>query len=117
MPVYEYRCWKCDEQFENIKPIKDREYDKCPVCGSKVRVAVSVPCMQPDPYWSGHIDDTFGYVTSKKELRDKERRAGYRPSDKGDGANAAIARSYRERKEDVIREKVVGETVREVCNT
>ena len=114
MPVYEYKCWKCEEEFERIKQIKDRETDHCPKCGAKVRVAVSVPCMQPDSYWSGHVDDTFGYVTSKKQLRDLESRAGYRPSDKGDGASARIARASQERKEDVVRTKAISETVRDI---
>jgi putative FmdB family regulatory protein len=116
MPCYEYNCWKCGEHFERIKPIRDRASDVCPECGSKVRVAVSVPTMQPDPYWSGHVDDTFGYVTSKKELRDKEARAGLRPSEPGDASDVKLARANIERKEDIVREKVIGETVRELCN-
>ena len=114
MPVYEYKCWKCEHKFERIKPIRDRGVHKCPRCDAIVRVAVSVPCVQPDPYWSGHMDDTFGYVTSKKQLRDLEKGAGLRRSDKGDGANARLARAGQERKEDVIRTKAISETVRDI---
>jgi putative FmdB family regulatory protein len=114
MPCYEYHCWRCDIRVEVIKALKDRETDSCPKCGAKIKQVVSIPTMLPDPYWSGHVDDTFGYVTSKKQLRDREKRAGYRPSDPGDAASAKLARADRERKEDVIREKAVGETVREM---
>ena len=114
MPCYEYHCEYCGKRFERIKPVQHRERDKCPCCGTIVKVGVSVPCMQPDTYWSGHVDDTFGYVTSKKQLRELEAQAGFRRKDKGDGANARIARGYREHKEDVLREKSIGETVRDV---
>lgn len=115
MPCYEYHCWRCDLRTEAIKAIHERKTDTCPKCGAKIKMVVSVPCMQPDPYWSGHVDDTFGYVTSKKELRDKEARAGLRHCDPGDAASAKLARAEREHKEDVVREKVIGETVREMC--
>ena len=114
MPIYEYKCWRCSLEFERIKPIRARECNDCPRCGAVVRVGVSVPCMQPDPYWSGHVDDSFGYVTSKKQLRELEAQAGFRRKDKGDGANARIARGYREHKEDVLREKSIGNTVRDI---
>lgn len=35
MPIYEYRCNKCDSQFEDMRPMSERD-DKaeCPECGS-----------------------------------------------------------------------------------
>lgn len=36
MPIYEYRCKKCNHKFEVLKPIERRDEDeKCPVCSSK----------------------------------------------------------------------------------
>jgi putative FmdB family regulatory protein len=80
MPIYEYRCEKCKTQFEYIKlrPQPDGTR-KCPECGAEAELAVSVPYMQPDDLWAGRVDPTLGYVTSRKQLREKER--SRRPND------------------------------------
>jgi len=33
MPVYEYRCAKCEEEFELTRKFSDPPVDKCPQCG------------------------------------------------------------------------------------
>lgn len=34
MPLYEYRCRKCDHEFEQMRSLKDRDQDvSCPKCG------------------------------------------------------------------------------------
>lgn len=34
MPIYEYRCKKCETVFQVLKPINKKEYpEKCPKCG------------------------------------------------------------------------------------
>lgn len=114
MPCYEYTCIKCGHEFEHIVTVARRNAQDCPKCGYFSRMRVSIPCMQPDSYWSGHVDATFGYVTSKKELREKEKRAGLRRSDPGDRASARLAKADREHKEDVVRNRVVNETVRDI---
>ena len=36
MPIYEYRCKKCDARFEAIRPVGDRGRGlACPECGAK----------------------------------------------------------------------------------
>ena len=36
MPLYEYQCTKCKEQFSRLVPIsKSDELPTCPKCGSK----------------------------------------------------------------------------------
>lgn len=36
MPIYEYKCQKCNEQFEMYKPLSaSDEMVKCPKCGEK----------------------------------------------------------------------------------
>ena len=36
MPIYAYRCKKCDEKFEEFRNIRDTDNDvECPVCGEK----------------------------------------------------------------------------------
>lgn len=36
MPMYEYRCRKCDESYEQLRRMQDAELDlKCPECGGE----------------------------------------------------------------------------------
>ena len=36
MPIYEYKCKKCDEKFEMFRSISGSDNDVCcPVCGEK----------------------------------------------------------------------------------
>ena len=36
MPIYEFRCKKCEERFEAIRPMGDTGRDlTCPECGAK----------------------------------------------------------------------------------
>lgn len=42
MPTYNYRCSKCESEFEKIKPIsarKEPEEQPCPECGTVGKVA------------------------------------------------------------------------------
>ncbi len=41
MPTYEYKCSKCDHQFETFQPISDEPVKKCPSCGGKVKRLIS----------------------------------------------------------------------------
>ena len=33
MPLYEYKCKKCEKEFQSITTVKKREHSKCPYCG------------------------------------------------------------------------------------
>jgi putative FmdB family regulatory protein len=41
MPVYEYRCDSCNNQFELRQKFSDPPADRCPKCGGTVRKLVS----------------------------------------------------------------------------
>jgi putative FmdB family regulatory protein len=41
MPIYEYICEGCNDQFELIQGFSDKPVKKCPKCGGKVRKLVS----------------------------------------------------------------------------
>ncbi|MDY6855639.1 MAG: zinc ribbon domain-containing protein [Thermodesulfobacteriota bacterium] len=41
MPIYEYRCNKCKEQFEVIQKFSDPLLSKCPECSGEVTKLIS----------------------------------------------------------------------------
>jgi len=41
MAIYEYYCYKCKSNFEEMKNIKDRDSVKCPECGIKAKLKLS----------------------------------------------------------------------------
>jgi putative FmdB family regulatory protein len=36
MPIYSYRCTKCDHRFEELQMLTDKPLSKCPECKSKL---------------------------------------------------------------------------------
>lgn len=114
MPIYEYRCKKCSTEFEMILPIGQRDMARCPICRREVELKVSVPSVISDDLGTTYMDPTFGNVHSKSELRKMEKQAGLRASEPGD--DKAIKRFWREKekKEDIVRERMIGQTVQEM---
>ena len=44
MPIYEYKCLKCEHQFEVIQRFSDNPIESCPKCNKKsVKKLVSAP--------------------------------------------------------------------------
>jgi len=44
MPIYEYKCSKCEHQFEVIQRFSDNPIESCPECNEKqVKKLVSAP--------------------------------------------------------------------------
>ena len=44
MPIYEYKCSKCEHQFEIIQRFSDNPLESCPECGQKsIKKLVSAP--------------------------------------------------------------------------
>ena len=41
MPIYEYRCEKCEKQFEMLQKITAEPLTECPDCGGPVHKLVS----------------------------------------------------------------------------
>ena len=46
MPIYEYRCKKCQHIFEKIQKFSDAPVKKCPKCGGGVEQLLSPPAVQ-----------------------------------------------------------------------
>jgi len=41
MPIYEYKCTKCHEQFEVIQKFSDDPLEKCELCGGKLKKLIT----------------------------------------------------------------------------
>ncbi len=41
MPIYEYKCTKCNEQFEVIQKFSDDPLKKCKSCGGKLKKLIT----------------------------------------------------------------------------
>jgi putative FmdB family regulatory protein len=41
MPLYEYHCDHCDEEFETLRSLKERDNAECPECGRPARRLLS----------------------------------------------------------------------------
>lgn len=46
MPIYEYRCGKCQYQFEILQKINDKCLETCPRCGGALIRLISSPAIQ-----------------------------------------------------------------------
>ena len=41
MPIYEYRCLKCERQFELVRKFSDAPLSTCPDCGGELKKLIS----------------------------------------------------------------------------
>lgn len=41
MPIYEYRCMKCNSEFEAMQRFSDAPLSTCPSCGGKAKRLIS----------------------------------------------------------------------------
>jgi len=55
MPIYEYRCRKCNKEFEAVQSISDPELKSCKFCKGPVTKLISV--------FSFHLKGSGWYVT------------------------------------------------------
>ena len=46
MPLYEYRCLKCDRHTDKIEKMNGPYLKKCPHCGGKVESVITAPSIQ-----------------------------------------------------------------------
>ena len=46
MPLYEYRCLKCDRHTDKIENLNGPHLKKCPHCGGKVESVLTAPAIQ-----------------------------------------------------------------------
>jgi putative FmdB family regulatory protein len=46
MPIYEFRCKKCNAQLEVFQKLTDKPPSKCPTCGGRLEKLVSRTAIQ-----------------------------------------------------------------------
>lgn len=69
MPIYEYQCEKCGNNFEVLQKISDKPLNKCTQCSGKLHKLISQSAF--------HLKGTGWYVTdyagksNKKEASEK----------------------------------------------
>lgn len=72
MPLYDYKCTRCSDVFEQIRRIDERRDTECPTCGGKAdlqipRKAPGLSLFQPG--WWRDLDYDPVYINSPQELR------------------------------------------------
>jgi putative FmdB family regulatory protein len=46
VPLYEYKCLKCDRHTEKIEPVAGPHLKKCPHCGGRVESVITAPAIK-----------------------------------------------------------------------
>jgi putative FmdB family regulatory protein len=46
LPLYEYKCLKCDRHTDKIEPVAGPHLKKCPRCGGKVESVITAPAIK-----------------------------------------------------------------------
>jgi putative FmdB family regulatory protein len=95
VPLYEYRCKKCQHTFEKIRQFSDPPVKKCPKCGGPVEQLLSAPAVQfKGSGW--YVTDYARKGGSDNSGSDKSGSDGSKTSDSGassssekDGAKSA----------------------------
>ncbi len=115
MPLYEYKCPNCNRRFSKVKAmVFFLVPEKCPYCGIIAEKLVSTPRIISDDLGTTHMDPTFGNIHSKSELRRLEKEAGLRVREPGYKKDIQSARRDKEKKQDILRNKIIGDSVMEL---
>ena len=89
MPLYEYRCLKCDRHTDKIENLNGPHLKKCPHCGGKVESVITAPAIQ--------FKGSGWYVTDYG--RGKTAGGDSGKSDKGEGSDKSEKSSKSEKSE------------------
>jgi putative FmdB family regulatory protein len=78
LPLYEYRCLKCDRHTDKIENVNGPHLKKCPHCGGKVESVITAPAIQfkgSGWYVNDYGKKTSGGDSSKSKESDKSEKA------------------------------------------
>ncbi len=88
MPLYEYKCSKCEEIFEVIQKFSDVPLKKHVGCGGKVEKLMSAPAFQ--------LKGTGWYATDYKKQQPPAAKTGEKTDTKGDAKSESKGESKSE---------------------
>ena len=71
MPLYEYKCTKCNRRTEKIEPVNGPHLKKCPRCGGRVESLISAPAIQfKGSGW--YVTDYAGRSSSAESAKEEQ---------------------------------------------
>ena len=80
MPIYEYKCLKCEHQFEVIQRFSDNPVENCPECNKKsLQKLISAPSFRLK---GGGWYETDFKTGSKKNIVDTKNEKSEKPKEK-----------------------------------
>ena len=95
MPIYEYKCLKCSQQFEILQKISDEPLKKCEECGGEVKKQISAPAFRLKG--SGWYETDFK-TGSKKNLSSADDSSSG-AANKKDSGNDKVDKSSKKKKQ------------------
>ena len=99
MPLYEYRCLKCDRHTEKIEKVDGPHLKKCPHCGGKMESVITAAAIQfkgAGWYVNDYGKKTSGGDAAKPDKGEKSEKA--EKSDKSDKSESKPAASSKDQK-------------------
>jgi putative FmdB family regulatory protein len=78
LPLYEYRCLKCDRHTDKIEKMNGPHLKKCPHCGGKVESVITAPSIQfkgSGWYVNDYGKKTTGGDSGKSEKGEKSEKS------------------------------------------
>jgi len=102
LPLYEYRCLKCDRHTEKIEKLGGPYLKKCPHCGGKMESVITAPAIQfkgTGWYVTDYGKKTSGGDATKQDKSEKsEKSEKADKSEKLDKVESKPAASSKEQK-------------------
>ncbi len=102
MPLYEYRCLKCDRHTDKIENLNGPHLKKCPHCGGKVESVITAPAIQFKG--SGWYVNDYGRKTSGGDGQKSEKSENSEKSEKSDKSEKSEKSSKSDSKSDSSKE-------------
>jgi putative FmdB family regulatory protein len=109
LPLYEYRCLKCERHTDKIENMNGPHLKKCPHCGGKVESVITAPSIQfkgTGWYVTDYGRKTTGGDSSKADKSEKsEKSEKTEKSEKSDKSDSKAAASEKNEKKSISSSK------------
>jgi putative FmdB family regulatory protein len=94
LPLYEYRCLKCDRHTDKIENLNGPHLKKCPHCGGKVESVITAPSIQfKGSGW--YVNDYGRGKSSGGDSGKLEKAEGSEKSEKADSKPASSSKDQK----------------------